>query len=352
MTLRVLEATADREAWLSVWNRWREREPSAHPSYVTSFAKDGDRSLCLAYESRHGSVLFPVIERSLAAEPWMTAEDDKTRDLTTPYGYGGPFCFDVRDADPLQGGFWGAFEAWARERSIASLFGRLSLFPNQLLPWPRGVAEVQNNVVRRLDCTPEELWRDYAHKVRKNVKRARRAGLVVERSEGTRHLDEFCAIYEATMRRNDAADSYFFPRSFFETLVRELEGNHAVFIVRDGDGRAVSVELVLASASHLYSFLGGTLQDAFADRPNDLLKHAVCEWGMETGRTAFVLGGGYGADDGIFRYKRSFAPTGTVPFRVGRLVVDEDACARLVELRRQHDESWQPREGFFPAYRS
>ena len=31
-----------------------------------------------------------------------------------------------------------------------------------------------------------------------------------------------------------------------------------------------------------------------------------------------VLGGGYGADDGIFRYKRSFAPHGLVPFFVGR----------------------------------
>ncbi|MEQ9324685.1 MAG: GNAT family N-acetyltransferase [Polyangiaceae bacterium] len=351
MTLRALDSGTDREAWLTNWKRWGEREPSAHPSYATSFARDEDRTVCLTYQSPHGSVLFPVIERPLAAEPW-TPDDVSARDLVTPYGYGGPFCFDVSDRDALQGGFWEAFEAWAGQRRIASLFGRLSLFADQLLRWPRGVVEVQSNVVRRLDCTPDELWRDYAHKVRKNVKRARRAGLVVEQSEGTRYLDDLCTIYDATMRRNAAADGYFFPRSFFETLVRELLGNHMVFVVRDTNGRAVSAELVLASSSHLYSFLGGTMQDGFADRPNDLLKHAVCEWGMATGRTAFVLGGGYGADDGIFRYKRSFAPTGTVPFRVGRLVLDEDGCAGLVELRRQHDEGWRPREGFFPAYRS
>ena len=34
-----------------------------------------------------------------------------------------------------------------------------------------------------------------------------------------------------------------------------------------------------------------------------------------------MLGGGYGADDGIFRYKRSFAPHGLVPFFVGRRVL-------------------------------
>ena len=53
------------------------------------------------------------------------------------------------------------------------------------------------------------------------------------------------------------------------------------------------------------------------------------------------------SDDGIFRYKRSFAPRGLVPFYVGRRVLDP-------ELYRDLTESvGGPREpGYFPAYRS
>jgi hypothetical protein len=352
MSFSVFDAERDRAPWELMWGEWMEREPSAHPAYASLFAREGDRCICFAYKSARGSVLFPVIERPLASEPWATA-GEKAVDLVTPYGYGGPFCFDADDRQCLADEFWSAFFRWADDRGAVSLFGRLSLFDDQLLSWPRGVFNRQENVVRRLDCTREELWRDYAHKVRKNVNRARRAGLVVELANGATQLDEFCAVYESTMDRNQASRSYYFSRSFFESIVRDLPTSHALFHVRDATRRVVSTELVLASTAHLYSFLGGTRAESFADRPNDLLKHAICEWGIDTGRSAFVLGGGYGGEDGIFRYKRSFAPNGVVMFRVGELVIDAHQCERLTETRRRHEGStWQPRHGYFPPYRS
>lgn len=356
MGFAVLEYAADRDRWLSLWERWPEREPAAHPDYANLFARDRDRCLCATYQSDgEGVVLLPIIERPLHAEAWAGPAEPGV-DLVTPYGYGGPFCFGG-EPDALATAFWPAFDAWSTERGAVTLFARLSLFCGQRLPWPSGVTVKQPNIVRDLRLSAEALWMDYKHKVRKNTKRARRAGLVSEIDTTGAELDAFCAIYEATMDRNEATRGYYFGREFFETIISALPDNHMMVHVRDTEGRIVSTELVLASRSHLYSFLGGTLAHAFADRPNDLLKHAVCEWGIETGRTDYVLGGGYRGRDGIFNYKSSFAPTGEVDFQVGERVMSVGDSQRLESLRAaweraQGRHDWSPKPGFFPSYRA
>ena len=93
------------------------------------------------------------------------------------------------------------------------------------------------------------------------------------------------------------------------------------------EGRVVSTELVFVAAEHVYSFLGGTLTEALELRANDLLKHEIIRWARDAGRKTFVLGGGYGAADGIFRYKLSFAPKGA------RSVSRRDASFRSCRVR-------------------
>ena len=53
------------------------------------------------------------------------------------------------------------------------------------------------------------------------------------------------------------------------------------------------------------------------------------------------------ADDGIFRYKRSFAPHGLVPFFVGRRVLEPELYAELTERAGGASDG-----AFFPAYRA
>jgi hypothetical protein len=102
--------------------------------------------------------------------------------------------------------------------------------------------------------------------------------------------------------------------------------------------------------------LGGTLPDVFSHRPNDLLKHEIILWARNAGKKAFILGGGHESNDGIFRYKKSFAPQGSMPFCVGTKIHDANNYSRLIEKRRvwenNHQQLWQPRNGWFPEYRA
>ena len=80
--------------------------------------------------------------------------------------------------------------------------------------------------------------------------------------------------------------------------------------------------------------------------PNDLLKHDVIEHAAAAGLEHYVLGGGYQAGDGIFRYKRAFDPTGIVPFHGVQLVPDAEAYDEACSSTGAPDTS------FFPRYRA
>jgi hypothetical protein len=350
--LEILDASlaAARARWMTLWEASPDREVFANPDYAQLFCRKGELHACLAWCDAGGTVLFPLILRPMATEPWASDYISDLWDATTPYGYGGAQVWGEPDGD----GFWRAFEEWARSRKLVSLFVRLSLFPGAILPFPGDVIEVRPNVVRSLALAPDAMWMDYEHKVRKNTKRAQREGVRVEVDlEGLR-IDDFLSVYYSTMERRAASSAYYFDREFFLRLIRDLRGYFAFFHALH-DGNVVSSELVLESSTHIYSFLGGTKAEAFDLRPNDLLKHEIIRWGSRAGKDAFILGGGYGSQDGILRYKLSFAPNGIVPFRVGQRIFDRDAYDRLVSQRgtweARQGRQWKCRGDFFPAYR-
>jgi hypothetical protein len=290
----------DHPDWLRAWQEWPTHEVFAHPEYARLFESEGVQAVCAAWRDRSATVLFPLLVRQMAAGC----------DLSTPYGYGGPFFFGDGRVAPA---FWAAYEAWARGMGTVSEFVRFHLFPDALLgSYPGERVCRMSNVVRELDLSPEEMWRNFDYKVRKNVQRARRSGIeIVHDPEGLR-IGDFLRIYLATMERRHAGSGYFFPTGFFRQIQNRLPGCHTFFHALL-DGTVVASELVLLSPDHAYSFLGGTDERSFSHRPNDLLKVAIMDWCRETGRRAFVLGGGYQPADGIFRYKLAFAPAGLMP---------------------------------------
>ena len=110
--------------------------------------------------------------------------------------------------------------------------------------------------------------------------------------------------------------------------------------------KIISTELVIYGSGNAYSYLGGTDNAYFDVRPNDFLKYEIIKWCRNKGLRNFVLGGGYGTDDGIFEYKKCFAPEGVVDFYIGHRIFDEEKYQYLCDVRKVGDTQ------YFPAYRS
>jgi hypothetical protein len=333
--------TADAAEWLEHWASWPQREVHAHPGYVSLFEDAHTHALCAAWRSEGACVLYPFLLRDLRAEPFLV----DAADTITPYGYGGAFSWGAKH-ESVAPRFWEAFDEWAAERRVVSELVRFALFDEELLPYPGERDQRLVNAVRDLAPSADELWMDFEHKVRKNVKKARRAEVQIEFDEAGARLDDFLRLYAHTLERREAAERYAFPREFFERIHDALAGQF-VYVHALHENRVVSSELVLLSEHNAYSFLGGTDSDAYDLRPNDLLKHETILWAKEAGKSRFVLGGGYTDDDGIFRYKRSFAPHGLMPFCIGRRVFQPALYAELTERAGATDE-----RAFFPAYRA
>src|SRR6185503_9637385 len=99
-TVEFLDAAQppERKRWLDVWSAWPRRDIMAHPDYVRLFARPGDRAVAAVLRTAAGGILYPVLVRPLAAEPWAEPGTHGC-DLTTAYGYGGPFRWGIAEGE-------------------------------------------------------------------------------------------------------------------------------------------------------------------------------------------------------------------------------------------------------------
>lgn len=341
MTVYTIEQA---EAWDALVRGFSNYDVYYLSGYVKAFRLHGDGEPLLFYGEADGvRGINVVMKRDIAADPHFAGSlpADTYFDFATPYGYGGWLLEGDGDPAPI----FETYREWCKEHGIVSEFVRFSLFSSSRERYYGEVIPRTNNVVRTLDRPMDEMLMDFEHKVRKNLKKAEASGLEIRIDTAGDDLTDFLRIYRATMDRNHAENEYYFSEEFYRQI-NTMNGHFAYFHVLY-QGMVISTELVLMGTDTMYSYLGGTDEEYFAHRPNDFLKYHIIRWGFEHGYRQFVLGGGYGADDGIFRYKKSFAPEGIVRFYTGQAVFDSTAYDALCALRTDLPDS-----GFFPRYRA
>jgi hypothetical protein len=338
--LEVLRASdADERArWVALLREWPGSSPACFPAYLELFARPDEEPTLLALERDGQRTVLPLLLRPVPGSA-------EAQDAVGPYGYGASFDTGVESP---RAEFWDRAGSWLADNDVVSAVVRLPVV-DDAPPWPFARHEVGSNIVRDIRPWPE-LWADVDHKVRKNYKRAVRSALTVGFGR-LDVLDEFMPVYLATMARREAAEPFHFDDQRLGALLDEIDGRFIVAVARH-DGRPLAVELCLVHGPTAYSFLGGTLEDGFPLRANDFLKCEIFRWCEGNGVRDFVLGGGLGGqEDGILRYKKSFAPHGSTGFSVGEWRVRPGDYARLVADRSAQEPGWGPASGTYPSYR-
>ncbi len=331
--------------WDSVVKSFGHYEVFYLSDYVRAFMeenKENGKPILLYYTNDADRAINVVFKRDIAESAHFDGKIEKGvfYDLISPYGYGG-FFGGVSDYDALNA----LYTEYCLEKHYICEFVRFNLFSSYYAHYDGKIENRTHNVVRNLEAPVEEIWMDFKQKVRKNVKRANRNGLEIIIDKSGKYLEDFLRIYYSTMERNEAEGSFYFSRNFFETINRMI-GNYIYFHVVY-QGKIISTELVLYGADNCYSYLGGTDWNYFELRPNDFLKFEIIKWAKENHLKNFVLGGGYGSDDGIYRYKIALAPHGVVDYYIGKKIFDRFGYESLCKKRGIECVE----DGFFPAYR-
>jgi serine/alanine adding enzyme len=296
---------------------------------AAALAAGGDPVL-LRLAGAGGEILMAVVVR---ADPV---------DVVTPYGYGGPAACGP---EPPLDGFPAAFGDWCARRGIVSSFVVFHpLLGNAGSPaaagWRR--TELAGTVAWRLEG---DLVAGMHRHHRRLYRRAAAAGMTAQAEPRPGGLDEFVALYEATMRRAGAAGFYLFEPAYWDALTA---GVPLVRVdVRAADGELGASVLGIGDPPWLHYHLGASSDAGRRVGASQLALHGLADWGQRHGYELLHLGGGVGGgSDSLLEYKQRFAPAGHVPAAIGKAVHDRPA---YLELAGAPAIDW---DGFFPAYRA
>ncbi len=293
------------------------------------------RPALLHLPARGGDVVFPCIVRDLP-------DASGRRDVTTPYGYGGPV---VAGEDPPAADFYELYERWCRENRVVTTFVRFHPLLGNHRHAPPAVR------VERLADTATwplpagvDLFAGMHSMHRRGCRKAVASGVEVRVDRAPASLDTFVALYEDTMRRQGAESFYFFPDAYWEALAARLR-DRLVRLDALAGGELVASMLVLATPPWLHYHLGATSGHGRELGASKLLFLEAARYGQANGFAELHLGSGLGgSEDSLWRFKQRFAPGASREFWIGKLVHDSAAYRDLVGGRGDED-------GFFPAYR-
>lgn len=326
--------TPDDPAWAALFDRLPAEQRDVF--YTPSFAhlsqetlNRDDEVLCAALESGESVVLYPFAKRDLGR---LTAfpEFAGRHDITGLYGRGGLVASNA----PAQaiGEFHAALANYCRASGIVCGFDRFHpVMANDGQAGPKTrVMDIGGFVVVDLRPPLETIHESFKPSVRKDLRKAERNAIRCFDEAGDAHLADFLDIYHGTMARNAASEFYYFSADYFATLCRTIPGQFQFFYAV-AENEIVSCELVLLHGKYAHSFLGGTRRESLPLSANPMLKWEIIRTLKARGCEYFLLGGGTHPDDGIFQFKKAYAPEGVLPSRIGGTIWDHDAYRQLRE---------------------
>ena len=278
-------------------------------------------------------------------------------DIISPYGYPGILISDAATVDPqfsesaLQQ-FWSTLQ----QRGVCSAFLRLHPILGEKSSdiW-RSDALQENGKTISIDLTLDEakIWAKTRKGHQSTINKCMRLGLIGKTVSFAEHMDEFIAIYEETMDRVKAKDSYYFSREYFEGLLTLGERVHLGVV--ESEGEIVCASLFFECCGIVQAHLGGTKTDFLKQSPFNLLLHYMRLWAKTRGNKYLHIGGGVGGkQDNLYTFKSGFSKQ-RHQFYTLRTVVDTPKYNELLEARANSLNkpiAELQSSGFFPAYRA
>jgi lipid II:glycine glycyltransferase (peptidoglycan interpeptide bridge formation enzyme) len=328
-------------------------EPYYLIDYIDVFSEGLKNLVCFSYFNKE--VNSKVIMLGYLNPIIIGEEKTQFFDIITPYGYSGPISSTNASATDIIE-FWKNVDNWYLENNVVSEFIRFNLSNNHL-NYSGDVFPTMLNV--KGEIIDEELqWKSFDRKVRKNVNKARRENLksyIYFLNIEDDKIYEFFNIYIQTMVRTKAVKKFHYSFNDFKRFIN-ANGQYCGICTVYFYGNPIASELVLISEDSIYSFLGGTDVKYFDKRPNDFLKVELINWARNQNLKYYVLGGGYGFEDGIFKYKKSFFPNDVVNYYTGRKILNYDIYNKLVKKSNAYRNCSSKEEldiddvSFFPLY--
>ena len=281
-------------------------------------------------------------------------------DVVSPYGYPGILVNQAgQDPDFIRRCLSLTYNYW-NESNICAAFIRLHPILNTYTD--RSFFDDGNFVfcdqgdVVTCDLNKEltDIWQQIRSSHRTKINKLTRAGFIVKVGAVDEYLDAFIDIYQETMNRVNAADTYYFTRTYFESL-SQLLGDRMKICVVEIDGKIVAASLVTELSGIVQYYLGGTKTEFLRQSPATIMFKHVIKWAKQRNNRLLNLGGGLGGNhDSLYHFKAGFSDE-SHPFSTLKTIVNQEKYNQLIAAKAESSGRSKleiENTSFFPAYRS
>jgi hypothetical protein len=355
MSFELLHPVSDRDKWLRALAKLPTDKRDIHwsPDYLAAERLRGHDPRLAVYTYHEYVVCQPIIIRNIFPLDADTLEHEMPecwtcRDVSSPYGYGGPVSNHGRQ---LYAWFNESFTRWAAENRIVTEFCALHPFmTSHQIAMLRAVPQIKP--VTRKQVVWIDLRCDFAGQYHDN----RKAGIKKARKEGVAvgmggKPDGFIRLYRLTMLRKQAAARWYFSDEY----LRALCDFGTVWYASVGGMTASAALMLMMMDGTAYYHLAANADVYPRSGANDLLVHEMAEFAARNGCKRLHLGGGATSDpsDAVLFFKSGFSDLRAPAMSYFR-VFDEVAYKALcVEKKRREvaETGMEFGTAFEPLYR-
>jgi CelD/BcsL family acetyltransferase involved in cellulose biosynthesis len=287
----VIELAIDGPEWGAYVAAHSESRVFHHPSWTLLLAECyGFRPFALAVRTNGSATLgggIPVLEvGTIRRARWISQPFTDSCPPLVDAGFGPLLAAELDDA---------VLAAGVRRLEVRGSFPGLEA-PDRLDAVTHAV---------ELDDDPDVVLARVSRHVRKNLRAAERAGLVVRRGEAERDLTEtFYRLQLETRRRLGVPIQ---PRRWYRLLWRKiLEPGLGFLLLAHQGATPVAGAVFLAWNRTLTAKYSASTAAAWGIRPNNGVFWEAMRWGCENGYHTFDFGRTDCAADGLRRFKRAW----------------------------------------------
>jgi len=314
-----------------------------HYNNLESCLESKARPLLFVYQQGDDYVAFPLIERKIPGTEFF--------DLTCVYGFSGPVS--NKKMESLEGSFADnfkdAFVAFLADGNYISVFIRMHPFYKQqkLLDKLGGVYSNGKTVVIDLFKSIDDQRNDYRQSTMDSIKHAWKKGFRVVEEKGKEALAVFTDIYNESMKRVGATDSYLFNDQYFANICNTNEYDARILMVYDGV-TVMSSTIITFTNDIIQAHLVGTRAEYLHKSPTKFLVDEITLIGRREGMRYYNLGGGLGyKHDKLFEWKAAFSNL-HFEFNTWRYIANPIVYQNLLAQKGIKND---PEIDFFPLYR-
>ena len=329
------------DKWLQIIQRMAEYDFYDTPEYHV--LDTSGNAVLFVYEEGETTVCLPMVLREIPGTNY--------KDVTSVYGYAGPLINNPAMTFAIGPGFRKNLDLFFCREKVVSVFSRLNPLIDGQAELLEGLGEtysLNQTVFIDLALSQEDQQRKYSESLRRQLRRMAEKGIEVVEASSEEEWLTFGKIYNASMRRRNAASHYFFPDTYFLSL-RDARSFQTLLLLSHYHGEIIAGGLFTLCNGILQYHLGAVKSDYISFSPLKQLLDEARRRGCKEGMQIFHLGGGYGGKDSpLLAFKSRFSPL-RKEFKIWKYCTNEEVYAELVKAKVQGKKPLE--EHYFPSYR-